>query len=126
MKHRHLVVSFASAAALLGLACGSAPSDREIAAQVDQELANSPVLGETQIGVSSREGVVTLVGVVTSEEQANQAERLAWSVEGVDGVESRLEVSAPEAAAPPGGQDDSMPQVPPVGSPPVDLDAEPR
>lgn len=95
----HVAASFACAAALLTLACGEQPSDVEIAAKIDQEISNNPVLGETEIGVASRDGVVTLSGFVASEEQAARVERLAWSVEGVDAVESLLEVSPPPVGA---------------------------
>jgi hypothetical protein len=61
--------------------------DGEIALKVDQEIASSPVLGGTQIDVAARDGVVTLTGVVASDEQAQSAEKLAWSVEGVEAVE---------------------------------------
>jgi osmotically-inducible protein OsmY len=57
------------------------------------------------IDVTSRDGVVTLSGVVASEEQRTHAESVAWGVEGVQTVESRLEVTsrapAPDVAAPP-------------------------
>ena len=95
----HVAASFACAAALLILACGAHQSDLEIATKIDQQISNSPGLGETQIGVASHDGVVTLSGVVASEEQAARAERLAWSVEGVDAVETRLEVSPPPVGA---------------------------
>ena len=93
--------------ALLSVSCGSGPSDDQIVARIDQELANSPLLGGAKIDVTSRDGVVTLSGVVTSEEQRTRAESVAWGVEGVESVESRIEVAsrapapAPDVAAPP-------------------------
>jgi hyperosmotically inducible periplasmic protein len=113
---KRLIACFAGAFALLSVACGDAPADGEIAVKVDQEIANSPVLGDAQIEVSARGGVVTLTGVVASEEQVENAERLAWSVEGVDAVESRLQVSPPAGAAEP----------PPVGAAPDPLEGEAR
>lgn len=109
---KRLVHCFASAALLLGSACGNPQMDREIAVKVGQEIGSSPVLGGTQIDVAARDGVVTLTGVVASDEQAQNAEKLAWSVEGVDAVELRLEVSLPEgeAGTPPVG---AAPPVPP-------------
>jgi osmotically-inducible protein OsmY len=99
--------ALACAAALAGFGCGDARADREIAQKVDQEITNSPVLGDTQINVAARDGVVTLTGFVASPEQADSAEKLAWSVEGVEGVDSRIEVMAASA-----------PELPPVGAPP--------
>ena len=103
--HHQRFVAFGFALALLAGACGSPRADGEIAVKVDQEIENSPVLGGAQIDVAARDGVVTLSGVVASEEQALRAEKLAWSVEGVDGVESRLVVSGPA-------------ETPPVAAPP--------
>ena len=94
-------------AALLSLSCSAGPADEQIVAQIDEQLANSPVLGGAVIDVTSRDGVVTLSGVVASEEQRTHAESVAWGVEGVQTVESRLEVAsrapapAPDVAAPP-------------------------
>jgi hypothetical protein len=95
--------------ALLAAACGDVQTDGRIASLVDQELANSPVLSGARIEVASRDGVVTLSGVVSNEGQAAQAERIAWSVEGVEQVETRLEVAG---ASEPGS-------LPPVAAPPV-------
>jgi hyperosmotically inducible protein len=98
----------ACAFALLAAACGDVQPDGRIASLVEQELDNSPVLSDTQIDVASRDGVVTLTGVVANEGQAAQAERIARSVEGVEQVESRLEVTAPSEPGSP----------PPVAAPP--------
>lgn len=88
-------------AALLSGACGTARSDETIAGEIDQQLANSPVLGGAEIDVTARGGIVTLSGVVSSEEQRAHAESLARGVEGVESVESRLEVASAPSAAPP-------------------------
>jgi hypothetical protein len=109
-------VGFARAAMLAAVACGNPQMDGQIAVQVDQEIANSPVLGDAQIHVAARDGVVTLTGVVASDEQVMSAERLAWSVEGVEGVESRLEVALPEQQSEP----------PPVGTAPPVPEGETR
>jgi hyperosmotically inducible protein len=116
MFGKRFVTHFACAFALLGTACGNPQLDGEIAAKVDQEIESSPVLGGTQIDVATRDGVVTLTGVVASDEQAQSAEKLAWSVEGVDAVESRLKVSLPEGES----------VTPPVGAAPTPLDGETR
>jgi hypothetical protein len=108
MTFQRFVTPFACAFALFTGACGNQQMDGEIAVKVDQEIANSPVLGGTQIDVAARDGVVTLTGVVASDEQAASAEKIAWSVEGVDAVESRLKVSLPERP----------PMPPPVAAPP--------
>jgi hypothetical protein len=111
---KQMALGFAFALALLGsVACADTRADREIAVMVDRELANSPVLGSAQIDVAARDGVVTLTGVVATEAQVESAEKLAWSVEGVEAVESRIRVSlAPES---PTG-------IPPVGAEPPSED----
>ena len=106
----------ACACALLAAACGDAQADGRLASRVDQELDNSPVLSDAQIEVASRDGVVTLRGVVANEEQVAQAERIAWSVEGVEQVESRLEVTTPPGSESP----------PPVAAPPAPQGGEAR
>ena len=106
----------ACAFALLAAACGDVQADGRIASRVDQELANSPVLSDTRIEVASHNGVVTLTGVVANEGQAAQAERIAWSVEGVEQVESRLEVAASSGPVTP----------PPVAAPPAPPEGEAR
>ena len=118
MTHgKHTVVGLAFALALLGgIACADTRADREMAVKVDQELSNSPVLGSVQIDVAARGGVVTLTGVVATEEQVKSAERLAWSIEGVEAVESRLHVSP---VADPTG-------LPPVGAAPISPEDEAR
>ena len=52
-------------------------------------LANSDVSG-LDINVDSFKGVVTLKGVVDSQNEAETAIRLAWSVSGVKDVQSKL------------------------------------
>ena len=113
---KRFVTCFGCAAALAVHGCGNPQRDGEIAGKVGQEIASSPVLGGARIDVAARDGVVTLTGVVVSNEQAQSAERVAWSVEGVDAVESRLEVSLPEDAA----------ETPPVGAAPAPLEGETR
>ena len=113
---KRFATCFGCAAALAAHGCGNPQMDGEIAGKVGQEIASSPVLGGTQIDVAARDGVVTLTGVVASDEQAQNAEKLAWSVEGVDAVESRLEVSLPEGQA----------ETPPVGAAPAPLEGETR
>lgn len=106
MRGTRLVLVAACALALLASGCADPGADREIAEKVGQEIETSPVLGGARIDVAARDGVVTLSGAVESEEQASHAEKLAWSVEGVEAVDSRLEVrgTPPVGTAPPAGE----------------------
>lgn len=106
---RTMFVGLSFAFALLGLACVDTQADRELAVKVDQELSNSPVLGNAHIEVAARSGVVTLVGVAATAEEVESAERLAWSVEGVEAVESRIRVSQAPAGLPPVGAEPMTP-----------------
>lgn len=108
MRGTRFVRLAACALALVAAGCADPRADREIADAVGQEIEHSPVLGGAQIDVAARDGVVTLSGAVESEEQASHAEQLAWSVEGVEAVDSRLEVrgagAPPVGTAPPAGE----------------------
>jgi osmotically-inducible protein OsmY len=116
VRRNRVVACLSFAFALSSVACADSRVDRELAVKVGQEIANSPVLTDAQIDVAARHGVVVLAGVVDSEEQLANAERLAWSVDGVEGVESRLRVSEPA--------DESEP--PPVGAAPPLPDGDAR
>lgn len=94
-------------------ACSAGPSDEQIAAQIEQQLANSPLLGDAEIDVMVRSGVVTLSGVVSSEEQRTRAESLARSVEGVDSVHTRLEIASSPPPSPPAVAAPPPPEAPP-------------
>jgi len=88
-------------AVLLGSACGAGRSDERIVTDIDRQIASSPVLGGAEIDVTARDGVVTLSGVVSNEEQRARIESLAWGVDGVESVESRIEVASNAPAEPP-------------------------
>jgi osmotically-inducible protein OsmY len=69
--------------------------DSEIKADVERELKWNPDIDSTDIGVSARDGVVTLAGFVRSYTQKLQAENTAKRVRGVKGVANDLEVRLP-------------------------------
>ena len=109
MRGTRFVRLAACALALAAAGCADPRTDREIADAVDHEIEQSPVLGGARIDVAARDGVVTLSGAVESQGQASHAEQLAWSVEGVEAVDSRLEVRSagappPVGTAPPAGE----------------------
>jgi osmotically-inducible protein OsmY len=72
-------------------------SDAEISDALRMVLDKSPWRSAATIVVRVKERVVTLEGVVASEEQRRMAERYAWYVLGVHGVVNRLQVRAPQA-----------------------------
>jgi osmotically-inducible protein OsmY len=70
-------------------------SDREIERDVKEELEWNPDLDATDIAVSAKNGVVTLVGFVKSYTDKYEAEAAAKRVAGVVGVANDLEVRMP-------------------------------
>ncbi|MBI4986400.1 MAG: BON domain-containing protein [Rhodocyclales bacterium] len=67
-------------------------SDDEIADALRLVLESDPSVHAAQIGIDSRDRVVTLAGVVPSAGERTRAEMDAWSVFAVDKVVNRLEV----------------------------------
>jgi osmotically-inducible protein OsmY len=70
-------------------------TDKEIQHAVLGELEWEPVVKSTEIGVSVKEGVVTLSGFVDSYAKKYNAERAAKRVAGVKAVVNELEVKLP-------------------------------
>lgn len=68
-------------------------SDDEVSDAVRLALEMDPLLAHAdQINLFTDHGVVTLQGAIASEEERHMAEFDAWCVQGVNGVENRLEV----------------------------------
>ena len=70
-------------------------SDSEIKRDVEAELAWDPDIDATDIGVSAKDGVVTLTGFVRSYSQKLSAESDAKKVSGVIAVANDIEVRLP-------------------------------
>lgn len=69
--------------------------DEEITEQVNEALLNDPILSDSNIEVTTSEGVVKLGGTVDSEQAMDRARELAGSQKGVKSVQTDLSVSAP-------------------------------
>jgi osmotically-inducible protein OsmY len=72
-------------------------TDAEVTDALRIILDKNPWLDAAAIVVRVKERVVTLEGVVASEEQARMVEEDAWYVLGVHGVDNRLQVRIPQA-----------------------------
>ena len=72
-------------------------SDAEVADALRIIFDKNPGLDAAAVLVRVKNRVVTLEGVVASEEQARMAEENAWYVLGVHGVDNRLQVRVPQA-----------------------------
>jgi hyperosmotically inducible periplasmic protein len=70
--------------------------DAAITAKVKLNLAADNLLKLHKIVVTTKAGVVTLTGVVSSQEQINKAGELTKSVEGVKGVNNKLLTKGPQ------------------------------
>jgi hypothetical protein len=73
-------------------------ADSELQRDVLDELTWEPGLDATHIGVSVKDGVVTLTGHVPSYAERYAAERAAKRVHGVQAVANELEVRLPEGS----------------------------
>ncbi|QGZ66142.1 BON domain-containing protein [Paraburkholderia acidisoli] len=84
----------ASSGARASDTAAAAPTNRQLAANVRHALhaARKQGLKSTYIRVRARDGVVTLSGVVASEQQIAFATQVAQSVSGVRAVQGQLEV----------------------------------
>lgn len=70
-------------------------SDKKLQQDVLSELKWQPNLNVTHIGVTVKEGVVTLVGHATSYAEKHAAEEAAGSVYGVKAIANELDVKLP-------------------------------
>ena len=70
-------------------------SDRELREAVEEALDWEPVINAKRIGVSAKDGVVTLTGHVDSFPQKREAEKVAGMVSGVRAVACELQIASP-------------------------------
>ena len=73
-------------------AAGDKMSDASITAAVKSKLLADTMVSGLKIDVDTQNGVVTLTGPVKSQAEANQAQKLAQSTDGVHRVVSNLKV----------------------------------
>lgn len=91
---------------------GEMIDDTSITAEVKTRLTADRLANLTQIGVNTRNRVVTLTGTVDSLERAAHAAQIAGSVKGVRGVVNNILVAAaPGAPSPPAASVPDQPTV---------------
>ncbi len=114
MRSTPFVVCVLALAAVIGFsACNRAPArtDAQIAAEVQGKIVHDSKIGNLEIGVQAEQGVVTLTGTVSSDDQRTLTAADAATVDGVKTVINNMVVQpAPVAAAP-------MPEEPPALQP---------
>jgi hyperosmotically inducible protein len=97
---RKTVTLMFAAFVVLGMLAGCATNrpigdqldDAGVVAEINARLAASPVTSALNINVDSLDGVVTLSGVVETNESRLEAERIARTTSGVKRVISRIRV----------------------------------
>jgi hyperosmotically inducible protein len=97
---RKTVTLMFAAIVVLGVLAGCATNrpiddqldDAGVVAEINARLAASPVTSALNINVDSLDGVVTLSGVVRTNESRLEAERIARTTSGVKRVISRIRV----------------------------------
>ena len=89
----------ALAISLLGVACGSKPSDDTVLTHIKAGLYSEPALKSANVDVTANDGVVTLSGQVPDDAARLAAEHLASSTPGVKTVVDQLTVGAPAVTA---------------------------
>lgn len=75
-------------------------SDRDLREAVEEALDWEPIINAKRIGVSAKDGVVTLTGHADSFPQKREAEKVAGLVSGVKAVVCELEVELPRTKEP--------------------------
>lgn len=73
-------------------------SDRELTEAVEEALDWEPIIDAEGIGVSAKEGVVTLSGHVPSYPQKREGEKVAARVRGVKAIVCELQVRLPSSS----------------------------
>lgn len=73
-----------------GAIAGMAIEDAEITTKIKAAILAEPGLKTLQIGVDTKNGVVTLSGSVDSQSSSDRAKELAGAVSGVKDVDNRL------------------------------------
>ena len=99
---RKTVTLMFAAVVVLGMLAGCATNrpvdeqldDAGVVAEINARLAASPVTSALNINVDSLDGVVTLSGVVRTNESRLEAERIARTTSGVKRVISRIRVES--------------------------------
>ena len=97
-----------------GKAADQTMNDAAISVAVQGKLMSDRVSNFLHVDVNTEGGVVTLSGIVETNEQRAQAERLAHEVEGVLRVKNRLQIQNRLPAGTP-----SQPNQPPDTNPPM-------
>ncbi|SKA29491.1 BON domain-containing protein [Chitinophaga eiseniae] len=95
MKLRHLTTSIMAIGLFFMIACKGKPKDSEI-----MQAASTAVQSIPGVTADVKEGVVTLSGTVSTEDEKTSAENAVKSVKDVKSVVNNITVTPPPAPAP--------------------------
>lgn len=84
---------------MVAVACSKAPSDSQIASDIQTKLSTDSGLQGKQLVVQAANGTVTLSGTVDNDTERDAAAKYASSEAGVKQVVNNLQVTAPAVAA---------------------------
>lgn len=110
MKSQPFFVCVLALAALAGFSgCNRAPvrTDAQMAAEVQGRIARDSKIGSREVTVQAEQGVVTLTGAVSSDQERTMAAADAATVDGVKTVINNMVVQPAQVAA-------SLPEEPPA------------
>lgn len=113
MKAR-IVCSALLAVCLIASGCAKAPTDAQLASQVQEKFGQDSGLQGKQLSAQAANGVVTLSGAVDNDAQREAAARYASTTPGVKEVVNNLTVGPP---TPPPVAQEAPPPPPPVEQP---------
>lgn len=82
------------AAAQAAVETSTVRPDHAVQEQVKAALVSDPALRGAHIAISTRDGEVTLAGMVIDERQRQRARKVAASIDGVRKVDDALEIQA--------------------------------
>src|ERR1700740_1067174 len=98
--HRHRVSLFViSLALLLAVACNK-PTDDAITTQIKAKMFSEPLLKAASVSVASKDGIVTLTGIVPDDAARLAARNIASQTKGVKQVIDSTPMAPPAPAYP--------------------------
>lgn len=112
MLRNIILLSILSLAALLAVACNK-PTDDAITTEIKAKMFSESLLKSASVNVTSKDGIVTLTGIVPDDAARLAADRLASGTKGVKQIIDSTTVAAP---APPVAE--AQPSPPPQPAPP--------
>jgi hyperosmotically inducible periplasmic protein len=95
LSNKYALVGISIFLTLGMLACKKGPDDAAITSSVKAKLAADTSLAGSTINVDTKDGAVTLSGMVNSDGDKAKAEQIAKGVEGVKSVTNNLTVKPP-------------------------------